>query len=58
MKHGIYSRLPKIKVSVILADYHERRGKQVMAEREWIWKEIAGTQTLLRECAAREKLPD
>lgn len=58
MKHGIYSRLPKVKVSVILAEYHERRGKQVKAEREWIWKEIAATQTLLRKCAAGGKSPD
>lgn len=52
MKHGIYSRLPKVKASVILAEYHERRGKQVTAEREWIWKEIASMQAQLSKLDA------
>ncbi len=43
-KHGFYSRLPKVKVSVILADYRQQHVKDIEAERELIWKEIALAQ--------------
>ena len=49
LKHGFYSRLPKVKVSVILANYHGRQVKQVEAERQWIWGQIAGMQAQIAE---------
>ncbi|AIZ44568.1 hypothetical protein QR90_04890 [Deinococcus radiopugnans] len=56
LKHGFYSRLPKVKVSVILANYHGRQVKQVEAERLWIWGQIAGMQAQIQAVhAARSR---
>jgi hypothetical protein len=50
--HGRYARAPSIFIAAfiaaLLAEYHERRSKQVQQERRWIRKEIIGMQAQLR----------
>lgn len=45
--HGRYARLPSIPIAEILTDYRLSRRKQVKAERQWIWGEIATMQAQL-----------